>query len=112
MNKILYILKERFVVQIKDEISVLKYIETYSNVSIDVIYTVIRLREEFKNNADIVLELRQICFDKPILVIIVRLKEYSDDIMIILDKISNELDENVTELLPWILLTTDFHYMG
>jgi hypothetical protein len=52
------------------------------------------------------------CFDNQMLVIIVRQKEYSDDIMTILDKISDELDEDATEFLPWILLTTDFHRIG
>jgi archaellum biogenesis ATPase FlaH len=109
MNKFLYILKNRFDVQIKDETSVLKYIEAYPNCNIDVTYAVTRLRDEFGNNADIVLELRKMCFDNQMLVIIVRQKEYSDDIMTILDKISDELDEDATEFLPWILLTTDFH---
>ena len=74
MNKFLYILKERFDVQIKDETSVLKYIEAYSNCNIDVTYAVIRIRDEFGNNADIVLELRKMCFDNQMLVIIVRQK--------------------------------------
>lgn len=109
MNKFLYILKERFDIQIKDEFSVLKYIGTFVNFDIDIVYAIIRIREEFGDDAEIILELKEICCGNTMLVIIVRQKIYSDNIMTILDKINSELEENMNEFSGWVLLTSDFH---
>jgi len=107
----LNILLDNLNVKITNKDAVINYILDHSGFDVSVMYASIRIREEFGNNAEVLLDLKKICEKcQDILVLTVRQKSYDDDIMNRLDNISDEFDTDSNEGSGWLLLTTDFHY--
>lgn len=111
---------QQYNVNILHEIDLLKinqYISDYPKISDILLTTFKKIRLEFGNNADILYGIEngynyetdyEMNIQKLILVI-VRIEDYSHDIMKILDKISDKIDI-INDTPVTILLTTDFRY--
>jgi len=107
----LNILLDNLNVEITNRDAVIDYILDHSGFDMSVMYASIRIREEFGNDAEVLLDLKKICEKcQDILVLTVRQKSYDDDIISRLDHISDEFDTDSNEGSGWLLLTTDFHY--
>ncbi len=110
-QKILNFIFTELNIKINEKNAVLNYILDHSGFDMSVMYASIRIREEFGNDAEVLLDVKKICEKcQDILVLTVRQKSYDADIMNRLDDISDEFDTNSNEGSGWLLLTTDFHY--